>query len=227
MSQRKEKYARRVSRDLSALELARREDANFYAAQLAALTATEQELRKRSRDRTARELDRLRRAHNRLAVTLMVLTPVLVFLLIMTLTTTARSQEYPAEPPAATVDEPTEDHENPYIEEALLSRANKLENVKITHACAEPFSHICGTGDGITASGVPATPYVSVAVDPSIIPLGSEVMIDYGDGDIQYYRADDVGGGVNGNHVDVCVAWHQEALALGVKTATVYWVAPA
>ena len=103
--------------------------------------------------------------------------------------------------------------------------ANVLENVKITHYCSELRPHICGTGDGITASGRRVTPYVSVAVDPSVIPLGSDVLVDYGDGEIHYYRADDTGGGVKGKHLDLAVGTHSEALQMGVKNATVYWVA--
>ena len=67
-----------------------------------------------------------------------------------------------------------------------------------------------------------AAPYVSVAVDPSVIQLGADVLVDYGDGEIYYYRADDTG--PKGNHIDLCVSSHEEALRLGVQTATVYWV---
>lgn len=114
--------------------------------------------------------------------------------------------------------------ENEHIEEALLSRAHAIENCTITYYCAERRPHICGTGDGITASGLMVQPYVSCAVDPRIIPLGSDVMVDYGDGELHYYRADDIGGGVKGDHIDLCVSSHKEALNLGVTTATVYWV---
>ena len=94
-------------------------------------------------------------------------------------------------------------------------------------ACApEPTVTVRGGPDhpayGITASGRRATPYVSVAVDPSVIQLGADVLVDYGDGEIYYYRADDTG--PKGNHIDLCVSSHEEALRLGVQTATVYWV---
>ena len=82
----------------------------------------------------------------------------------------------------------------------------------------------CGKDDGITASGVQATPGVTVAVDPDVIPLGSDVLVKYGDGEIHYYRADDIGGSVKGNHIDLCVCSHEEALRMGRRTATVYWV---
>ena len=121
-----------------------------------------------------------------------------------------------------TDEEIQEDFENYYIEQALLAKANKIEDVKVTHYCC--CVKCCGKTDGITYSGVKATPGVTVAVDTSIIPLGSDVLVDYGDGIINYYRADDTGSAINGNELDLCVSSHQEAINLGVRTATVYWV---
>lgn len=117
-----------------------------------------------------------------------------------------------------------EDYENEKIEAALLDKASVLTNVKVTFYCCEKRAHICGTGDGITASGAEVTPYVTVSVDPKVIPLGSTVLVDFGDGVIHYFLAADTGGAVKGNHIDVAVESHQEALELGVKTATVYWI---
>ena len=112
--------------------------------------------------------------------------------------------------------------ENELIEAALLGKAHIIEDCTVTHydccvAC-------CGKDDGITASGEQATPGVTVAVDPDVIPLGSDVLVDYGDGEIHYYRADDVGAAIKGNKLDLCVSSHQEAINLGARTATVYWV---
>ena len=85
----------------------------------------------------------------------------------------------------------------------------------------------CGKTDGITASGLRATPGVTVAVDPDVIPLGADVLVDYGDGTgLHYYRADDVGGAVKGNHIDLCVDSHERADELGRRQATVWWVIP-
>ena len=121
-----------------------------------------------------------------------------------------------------TDEEVQEDFENYYIEQELLAKANKIEDVKVTHYCC--CVKCCGKDDGITYSGVKATPGVTVAVDTSIIPLGSDVLVDYGDGVINYYRADDTGSAIKGNKLDLCVGSHQEAINLGVRTATVYWV---
>lgn len=117
-----------------------------------------------------------------------------------------------------------EDFENEKIEAALLDKASVLENVKVTFYCCEKRKHICGTGDGLTASGTEVTPYVTVAVDPKVIPLGSTVLVDFGDGVIHYFVAEDVGGAVKGNHIDIAVKGHQEALELGVKSATVWYI---
>ena len=84
----------------------------------------------------------------------------------------------------------------------------------ITAYCCEAYEHICGTGDGITATGLPVAPGM-VAVDPEVIPLGSTVVIDG-----QKYLAADTGG--TGLCVDVAVLTHGEALERGVRTANVW-----
>lgn len=112
--------------------------------------------------------------------------------------------------------------ENELIEAALLARSHKLEDATITFYCCEERPHICGTGTGITASGRRVTPYVSCAVDTDIIPLGSTIMIEY-NGEMVYLRADDTGPAVKGDHIDIAVKEHQEALSLGVKTADIWW----
>ena len=119
-----------------------------------------------------------------------------------------------------------EDFENEKIEAALLDRSHTLTNVTVTHYC--PCQKCCGKPEdhpayGITASGRKLVPGVSVGVDPSVIPLGSTVILDFGDGELQYCVADDTGSGVKGKHIDLAMADHQEALEMGVRTATVYW----
>ena len=119
-------------------------------------------------------------------------------------------------------DEEVEAAENELIEQALLARSHEIEDVTITFYCCEARPHICGTGNGITASGRRVTPYVSCAVDPDVIPLGSTIMIEY-NGEMVYLRADDTGGAVNGNHIDIAVPTHDFALSLGIQTADIWW----
>ena len=120
--------------------------------------------------------------------------------------------------------------EEPKIDVASNSmpedKLHVIENVAITHYCI--CEKCCGkTPDhpayGITASGRAAVPGTTVAVDPNVIPLGAEVLVDYGDGELHRYRADDTGSAVTGAHIDLCVGSHQEAIQLGVRTATVMW----
>lgn len=84
----------------------------------------------------------------------------------------------------------------------------------ITAYC--PCAECCGQwADGLTATGIPAAPGI-VAVDPSVIPIGSTVII----GGQRYLAADT---GVTGLHVDVCLPEHREADDFGIQTAEV-WV---
>lgn len=108
-------------------------------------------------------------------------------------------------------------------EAQVMPWAHRLEDCTVTYydVCVE----CCGKTDGITYSGTQAIPYETCAVDPEVIPLGSTVTVDYGDGLLRQYRAEDVGGTVKGAHVDICVASHEESVELGRRTAVVYWVA--
>ena len=118
--------------------------------------------------------------------------------------------------------EPQEDAENEQIEAALLARSYTIESCTITFYCAERYPHICGTGDGIAYDGTPVLPWATCAVDPDVIPLGSTILVDLGDGEgLRYFRANDTG--VKGDHIDICVPTHAEALSLGIQTSTVYW----
>lgn len=126
------------------------------------------------------------------------------------------------EPPTLTT-EPVEIIEEPNP----FDRAILVGEGIITHYCT--CKKCCGKSSehpdyGITASGRKAEPGLTVAVDKSIIPLGSEVIIDYGNDDIRHYRADDTGSAIKGNRIDVCVEDHQLALELGKKTATIYYI---
>lgn len=112
------------------------------------------------------------------------------------------------------------------IKPKILNKAIPIGECVITHYCI--CEKCCGkTPDhpayGITKSGRKAWPWISVAVDESVIPLGSEVIIDYGGGNIKHYMADDTGSAIKGNRIDVCVNDHQTALGLGIKTGKVYY----
>lgn len=146
-------------------------------------------------------------------------------LLTLALWEPVEAEEAPSIPPAQTLalnKHKRQRHPPEEREAQVMPWANKIEGCTITYydCCAA----CCGNAAGITYSGTQAVPYETCAVDQAVIPLGSAVTVDYGDGELHHYRADDIGGGVKGNHIDICVASHEEALSLGRRTATVYWM---
>ena len=88
---------------------------------------------------------------------------------------------------------------------------------KITHYCCEKYPHICNAGPPYkTATGT--TPHVGgCAVDPKVIPLGSYIKING-----VVYHAEDTGGAIDGNRIDIVVAKHSEALEKGTYRAKVF-----
>lgn len=97
-----------------------------------------------------------------------------------------------------------------------------LGDFKLTHYCVAKFEHICGTGAGLTATGTQVTAGRTIAVDPTVIPYGSQVYIEgYG-----WHIAEDCGGAVNGSHIDIAVSTHEQALSLGTKTGGVWILIP-
>lgn len=85
---------------------------------------------------------------------------------------------------------------------------------------ATAYTASCEGCSGITKTGVDlkANPDAKViAVDPSVIPLGSRVYVEgYG-----YATAEDIGGAIKGNRIDVFVPTQSGALQWGRKTVKV------
>lgn len=104
----------------------------------------------------------------------------------------------------------------PYVEVVTLSTKESLGEFVITAYC--PCEKCCGEyADGITATGTVATEGRTCAVDPDVIPLGTEIEIDG-----VKYIAEDVGGAIKGNRIDICFNDHRSALQYGVKCKEVY-----
>lgn len=93
----------------------------------------------------------------------------------------------------------------------------------VTHYCG--CSKCCGTYSGGSesvaygASGKRLEVFVSVAVDPSVIPLGTVLH----DAEGRLYRAEDTGSGIKGNRIDLFVGDHQEAINMGIREMKMYW----
>lgn len=91
-----------------------------------------------------------------------------------------------------------------------------MGNFKLTAYCA--CSYCCGQwANGITATGTTATQGRTIAVDPSVIPYGTEVVING-----NTYIAEDCGGAIKNNKIDIYFDSHQDALNFGIQYADVY-----
>ena len=75
----------------------------------------------------------------------------------------------------------------------------------------------CSGGHNKTASGTTPTQGRTIAADTSILPFGTQVVID---GIV--YTVEARGSGIVGNHIDIFFATHEDATAYGSKSVTVY-----
>lgn len=98
------------------------------------------------------------------------------------------------------------------IKTVATTPAREYNEIMVTATAYCPCAKCCGKTDGITATGTKATAGRTIAVDPSIIPYGTEVIING-----NTYIAEDCGGAVNGAMVDIFFNTHEEALQWGKK----------
>lgn len=91
-----------------------------------------------------------------------------------------------------------------------------LGKFKLTYYCACPIC--CGEyANGITATGTVATEGRTIAVDPTVIPYGTQVIIN---GNV--YTAEDCGGAIKDNRIDIYMNSHEACLSQGVGYADVF-----
>ena len=100
--------------------------------------------------------------------------------------------------------------------DAIKANATALGNYKLSFY--DPCVECNGNNLALTATGTTLTEGRTIAVDPSVIPLGSRVFIEgYG-----VFIAEDTGGAIKGNKIDIAVSTHERANELGVQYANVY-----
>lgn len=93
----------------------------------------------------------------------------------------------------------------------------KTAKFKITFYCGCSICNGQWTGQP-TKSGTIPKQGRTIAVDPNIIPLGTEVYIDG-----KKHIAEDTGSAIKGYIIDYYIDNHEEALKLGVKYKTLKW----
>lgn len=106
--------------------------------------------------------------------------------------------------------------EDVYIEPEAEEVSVSSESVfKVTAYCS--CAACCGSySNGVTASGSLCKAGRTIAVDPSIIPIGTTVYID----GVPYVAEDT---GVSGYRIDVYMSSHVEALNWGIRYCNVTW----
>ncbi len=108
--------------------------------------------------------------------------------------------------------EVTETVIEPEIERILLGE------FRITAYC--PCEKCCGEwADGLTYTETVATEGRTIAVDPEVIPLGSTVEINGVE-----YIAEDIGGAIKGDRIDLYFNSHQDALEWGVQYLDIFLI---
>lgn len=121
------------------------------------------------------------------------------------LTTEIKSVAYDVQDSSADAIEPVT------LPETEDSRAN-TEGVLFRCTAYCSCRDCCGKSDGITISGTIAKEGRTVGVDTSVIPLGTTIIIEGTE-----YIAEDTGGAIKGNQIDIYFDSHEEALAFGVR----------
>ena len=83
-----------------------------------------------------------------------------------------------------------------------------------------PCEKCCGAyANGYTATGEKATQGVTIAADPDVLPMGTEIELDG-----HTYTVQDTGGAIAGYRLDLYFDSHEDALQWGVREKIVRWV---
>lgn len=113
--------------------------------------------------------------------------------------------------------------ELPQIEEVMPQTRQKdaaqtqEQTFTVTAYC--PCEKCCGEyANGYTATGEKAIQGVTIAADPDVLPMGTEIELDG-----HTYTVQDTGGAIAGNRLDLYFDSHEDALRWGVREKIVRW----
>lgn len=105
-----------------------------------------------------------------------------------------------------------------------VSRGQGAERYKqeldIVATAYAPGPHDNGKWGSLTHIGTQVRPGV-IAVDPKVIPLGSRLYIEFPDGHGMYGVAEDTGGAIKGNRIDIAMWTVAEAYDFGIQNIKV------
>lgn len=97
------------------------------------------------------------------------------------------------------------------------ARETRTDVFTVTAYC--PCEKCCGAyANGYTATGAKATQGVTIAADPDVLPMGTEIELDG-----HTYTVQDTGGAIKGNRLDLYFDNHEDAMRWGVREKIVRW----
>lgn len=106
-----------------------------------------------------------------------------------------------------------------------LKTVQGKQAIEFTLSAYSPYDDVNGinsSGTGLTSTGTKPK-LGTFAVDPNVIPYGSKIMILYPDGSVEYGVAEDCGGMIKGNRIDLFRYTYKEAIEFGKRKAMVIW----
>lgn len=119
---------------------------------------------------------------------------------------------------AKTADLPQMEEVMPQIRQQDAAHTQE-QTFTVTAYC--PCEKCCGAhANGYTATGEKATQGVTIAADPDVLPMGTEIELDG-----HTYTVQDTGGDIAGNRLDLYFDNHEDALQWGVREKIVRWSA--
>lgn len=118
---------------------------------------------------------------------------------------------------------PEEVIEQDVIEEPIIEQVKYKEFIATAYCscekCCGEWANNRPNGIVYGATGRELIQNYSVAVDPKVIPYGTLIYDSNGN----EYRADDCGGAIKGNRIDVYFNNHKDALNFGRQTIMLSW----
>lgn len=109
---------------------------------------------------------------------------------------------------------------------ALSTFSSKYKMGRFEVTAYSPYDNVSGMENNgnpnVTSTGAKPT-NGTIAVDPKVIPYGSKIIIIYEDGTVEKGRAEDCGGAIKGNIIDVFRWTYKDAINHGRREAMVIW----
>ena len=103
--------------------------------------------------------------------------------------------------------------------QASQQDATQMQEQTFTVTAYCPCEKCCGAyANGYIATGAKATQGVTIAADPDVLPMGTEIELDG-----HTYTVQDTGGDIAGNRLDLYFDSHDDALQWGVREKIVRW----